>query len=155
MSTKTISLDDEEAYERLKSHKREGESFSDVVKRIAGERSWTEVAGILSEDEADELESLVEEGAVPFPRSARTPRCGRAERRMIEDTTFIIDVLHDDRDAIQYLDLIERENRPEKVSSITVLELYEAVPQLNAPEERRQAILDVLDVPRGRRRRRP
>jgi len=65
---------------------------------------------------------------------------------MIEDTTFIIDVLHDDRDAIQYLDLIERENRPEKVSSITVLELYEAVPQLNAPEKRRQAILDVLDT---------
>jgi len=61
MSTKTISLD-EEAYERLKSHKREGESFSDVVKRIAGERSWTEVAGILSEGEADELESVVEEG---------------------------------------------------------------------------------------------
>ncbi|KDS90702.1 twitching motility protein PilT [Halorubrum saccharovorum] len=65
---------------------------------------------------------------------------------MIEDTTFIIDVLHDDRDAVRYLDLIERENRPEKISSITVLELYEAVPQLNAPEDRRQAILDVLDT---------
>ncbi|WP_241964464.1 PIN domain-containing protein [Halorubrum sp. 48-1-W] len=65
---------------------------------------------------------------------------------MIEDTTFIIDVLHDDRDAVGYLDLIERENRPEKISTITVLELYEAVPQLNALEERRQAILDVLDT---------
>jgi predicted nucleic acid-binding protein len=65
---------------------------------------------------------------------------------MIEDTTFIIDVLHDDRDALRYLDIIERENRPEKISSITVLELYEAVPQLNVPEERRQAILDVLDT---------
>nr|WP_241964465.1 hypothetical protein [Halorubrum sp. 48-1-W] len=32
-----------------------------MVKRIAGERSWTEVAGILSEAEGDELESLVEE----------------------------------------------------------------------------------------------
>jgi predicted CopG family antitoxin len=61
MATKTISLD-EEAYERLKAHKREGESFSEVVKRIAGERSWTEVAGILSDDEAEQLEGLIEDG---------------------------------------------------------------------------------------------
>lgn len=61
MATKTISLD-EEAYECLKAHKREGESFSEVVKRIAGERSWTEVAGILSEEEADQLEGVIEEG---------------------------------------------------------------------------------------------
>lgn len=61
MSTKTISLD-EEAYERLKAHKREGESFSDVIKRILDERSWTEVAGMLSEEEAEELESLVRAG---------------------------------------------------------------------------------------------
>jgi len=61
MATKTISLD-EEAYERLKAHKREGESFSEVVKRIAGERSWTEVAGILSDTEAEDLERVIENG---------------------------------------------------------------------------------------------
>lgn len=38
MATKTISLA-EEAYERLKARKREWESFSEVVKRLAGERS--------------------------------------------------------------------------------------------------------------------
>lgn len=61
MATKTISLD-EEAYDRLKDRKREGESFSDVVKRLAGERSWSEVAGILDEEEADALEATIEEG---------------------------------------------------------------------------------------------
>lgn len=54
---------------------------------------------------------------------------------MIEDTSFIIDVLRDDPDGLQYLDLIEKENRPEKIASITVLELYEAVPQLDVPEK--------------------
>lgn len=61
MATKTISLD-EEAYERLKAHKREGESFSEVVKRLAAERSWTEVTGILSDAEADTLEEVIDSG---------------------------------------------------------------------------------------------
>ncbi|AWB27559.1 antitoxin VapB family protein [Halococcoides cellulosivorans] len=61
MATKTISLD-EEAYERLKAQKKAGESFSDTVKRLAGERSWTEVAGILSEEEATDIEDTIEEG---------------------------------------------------------------------------------------------
>jgi len=65
---------------------------------------------------------------------------------MIEDTSFIIDVLHDDPGALEYLDLVEKENRPEKVASVTVLELHEAVPQLDVPEERQQKILDVLDT---------
>ena len=61
MPTKTISLD-QEAYEHLKAHKREDESFSDVVKRIAGERSWMEIAGILSDEEAEDLEHVIEDG---------------------------------------------------------------------------------------------
>lgn len=61
MPTRTVSLD-EEAYEQLEARKREGESFSDVVKRLAGERSWSEVAGILTDEEADALQAAIEAG---------------------------------------------------------------------------------------------
>lgn len=51
----------EEAYERLAAHKREGETFSDVVLRLAGERSLLDLAGILSDEEADALREAVAE----------------------------------------------------------------------------------------------
>ncbi|MFB6216592.1 MAG: antitoxin VapB family protein [Candidatus Nanohaloarchaea archaeon] len=58
MATKTISLD-EDAYNRLKNEKEDDESFSDTVKRITGERSLTEIAGIWSDD--NELREIVKE----------------------------------------------------------------------------------------------
>ncbi|WP_074796342.1 antitoxin VapB family protein [Haloferax larsenii] len=58
--SKSIRLS-EDAYERLAAHKREGETFSDVVLRLAGERSLIEIAGILSDDEADAMRAAVEE----------------------------------------------------------------------------------------------
>lgn len=58
--SKSIRLS-EEAYDRLAAHKREGETFSDVVLRLAGERSLLELAGVLSDDEADALREAVAE----------------------------------------------------------------------------------------------
>jgi len=48
MSTKTVSLR-ETAYERLKNLKREGESFSDVVERIASRESLEDLEGSFPE----------------------------------------------------------------------------------------------------------
>ncbi|MFB6087992.1 MAG: antitoxin VapB family protein [Haloarculaceae archaeon] len=59
MGTKTISLADD-AYEKLKRRKREGESFSDVVRRLAGGVALSEYHGVLDEETADELASVVE-----------------------------------------------------------------------------------------------
>ncbi len=50
MSTKTLSVD-EEAYELLKKEKGEDESFSDVIKKIAKEKSLMDIAGIWEDDE--------------------------------------------------------------------------------------------------------
>lgn len=60
MGTKTISLADD-AYEKLKARKREGESFSDVVRRLAGGVTLSEYYGVLDEETADDLERVIEE----------------------------------------------------------------------------------------------
>ncbi len=60
MASKTITIS-EEAYDRLKSRKDENESFTDVINKLTRERSLMEIAGILSEDEADRLEEKIKE----------------------------------------------------------------------------------------------
>lgn len=58
MSVKTITIT-EDAYARLSTQKMPGESFSKVIKRITGTNSLMEIAGILSDKEADELRNAV------------------------------------------------------------------------------------------------
>jgi predicted CopG family antitoxin len=60
METKTIALD-REAYEALRRQKRKGESFSDVVKRLAGRtRPLTELAGLWKEMPSEDLHKIRE-----------------------------------------------------------------------------------------------
>jgi predicted CopG family antitoxin len=61
MGRRSVELD-EEAYQLLQRQRLDGENFSDVVKRLTGERSWNEVVGILDDDEADALETAIESG---------------------------------------------------------------------------------------------
>ena len=84
MATKTISLS-EDAYERLKGMKREGESFSDVVRRLTRGVELREFHGVLSDDTADELES-----AVAARREAHASNREERERSIsnaLEDST--------------------------------------------------------------------
>ena len=65
---------------------------------------------------------------------------------MIQDTSFIIDLLRGDENAKRLLDIIEKEAQPQKVSSVTVLELYEGVARSQTPETKRERILDILET---------
>lgn len=58
--SKNVRLSDA-AYERLAAHKRDGETFSDVVFRLANERSLLDLAGILDDEEAEALREAVDE----------------------------------------------------------------------------------------------
>jgi predicted CopG family antitoxin len=60
MGTKTISLADD-AYERLKERKREGESFSDVVRRLTDTTDLEKYHGVLSDETAEGLEKEINE----------------------------------------------------------------------------------------------
>lgn len=57
-----MSLADD-AYHLLKGEKREGESFSDVVRRLLedDQPSLTELAGLLDEETARQVEETIEE----------------------------------------------------------------------------------------------
>ena len=65
---------------------------------------------------------------------------------MIQDTSFIIDLLRGDENATRLLDIVEKEARPQKVSSLTVLELYEGVVRSQTPETKRERILEILET---------
>lgn len=60
MGTKNIAISDE-AYERLKTLKKSGESFTDVIERITRTRDILELAGTLSRGEGHDMMRRVEE----------------------------------------------------------------------------------------------
>jgi predicted CopG family antitoxin len=61
MPSRTLNVTDE-AYDLLASLKRDRESFTDVIKRLAGERSLFEVVGVLDEEQARRLASRIDAG---------------------------------------------------------------------------------------------
>ncbi|MBI2137804.1 antitoxin VapB family protein [Candidatus Woesearchaeota archaeon] len=77
MSTKTITITDE-AYNRLKYAKSGYESFTDAILRITKKDPLSQLAGILTEKEADELEERIK-----LSRQKTEERLART-RKMLE-----------------------------------------------------------------------
>ncbi|GEM_PF-817675 len=59
--SRTLNVTDE-AYHLLASLKGEGESFTDVIRRLAGERSLYDIVGVLDEAQAERLAARIEAG---------------------------------------------------------------------------------------------
>lgn len=57
--TKSVRLDDD-VYEIVKAHKEEDETFSEAIERLVGRPPLLDLAGILSDEEADELREAIE-----------------------------------------------------------------------------------------------
>jgi predicted CopG family antitoxin len=77
MGTKSVRLD-EEVYERIKAHKRDDETFSEVIDRLTSEYSLLEFAGGYSEAEAERHRALLEE-AETAGTTARDERLARLD----------------------------------------------------------------------------
>lgn len=61
MPSRTLNVT-EEAYDLLAALKAEGESFTDVIRRLAGERSLFDVVGVLDEAQAERIAARIDAG---------------------------------------------------------------------------------------------
>ena len=59
MSTKSVTVK-ESAYEILRSRKRENESFSDVIERIAKRRPITDLTEVISDEDGEAIAEEIE-----------------------------------------------------------------------------------------------
>ncbi len=64
---------------------------------------------------------------------------------MILDTSFLVALVRGDGAAAERADLLDRRREQQKLSSVTLLELYEGVHRARESEREREAVLDVLD----------
>jgi predicted CopG family antitoxin len=60
MGTKHVRLD-EEVYEAIRARKHEDETFSEAVERLVGGPSLLEIAGILSDEDAEAFRDAVDD----------------------------------------------------------------------------------------------
>jgi len=65
--SKQIRLDDR-VYERIRSVKRDDESFSDAIDRLLSERSFRDLSAVFDDDQINEMRAAIEEATDKIDR---------------------------------------------------------------------------------------
>ena len=63
---------------------------------------------------------------------------------MLADTSFIIDVMRGEEQAVKKVEEMEGKNKPMTISSISFFELWSGIEQAEKPEKEKEKIQDVI-----------
>ncbi|MBS3781376.1 MAG: PIN domain-containing protein [Candidatus Thermoplasmatota archaeon] len=63
---------------------------------------------------------------------------------MLADTSFIIDVMRGEENAVRKVDELEKDDKPLNITSISLFELYSGIGQVEKTEKEKEKIQEVL-----------
>lgn len=64
---------------------------------------------------------------------------------MILDTSYLVDLIQGDKEAVKKAENMEKENTNQKISSVTLFELHNGIKQSSKPEDEKEKVKEVLD----------
>ena len=64
---------------------------------------------------------------------------------MIFDTTFVVDLMDNDTDAIDKLNVLIKRNEPMLITTITVFELFKGIKLSTKPKKEKEKITNILN----------
>lgn len=95
----------------------------EVVLRFAGERSLGDLAGILSDDDAD-APGTPPSVASDVRRTSKRPPTTCVGASVLLDTSFLIDLMEETETAVEKARKLECDLVPQRLSAMTLFELY-------------------------------
>ncbi|MFB6144522.1 MAG: PIN domain-containing protein [Candidatus Nanohaloarchaea archaeon] len=63
---------------------------------------------------------------------------------MILDTSFLIDLMNGEEEAIEKVEELEEQGENQSTTSVTLFELWSGIQQSNLPEQERQKVMEVV-----------
>jgi predicted nucleic acid-binding protein len=141
--SKSIRLS-EGAYERLAAHKRDDETFSEVVLRLAGDGPCWNLPASSTTRRPTNFGRPSRNAESGVGRTSKESPTKWAERSVLLDTSFLIDLMNGDEGAVATARELERDLIQQRVSAMTLFELHYGVVRASQSEDEQQKVENVL-----------